>query len=270
MSPKLWILPLLTSLALAQAPATAEVPPDTVVAVLNGRKFTAEEIRRVVAGTPPQARAVFSRDPKAFLRDHAALLSLVEYADKNQLDKLSPHRETLEFYRLFVLSNAAINHKRGTLEVTPEEHRAYYDKHQAEFREARVRMIYFPFTDLKTEKEARGKADAVVKQAYSGADFVKLAGEEFAVRMTSAQPPESMRKVILSAPAGTITQPLRHDNGFYVFRVASSEVLPWEKVRDEIYKEIQNTKFREWQQGLQSQVSVKIENEAFFSSITKQ
>ncbi|MBC8164872.1 MAG: peptidylprolyl isomerase, partial [Bryobacteraceae bacterium] len=271
---KLALLPIcvLAGTLLAQQPST-EIPADAVVAVLNGRKYTADEIRRLVAGTPPQAQAVFARDPKAFLRDHASLLMLVSYAEQNSLEKTSPYRETLEFYRLYVLSNAAINHKRTSIEVSPEEQKAWFVAHEADFREARVRMIYLPFSDLKSEGEAKTKADGIVKRARAGEDFVKLAkqnsedstaaGGDFTVRPTSSQPPAQMKTILLSAKGGTITDPLRHDNGYYVFRVENVEVLPYDKVRDDIYKEIQNVRFREWQQKTQAQSSVKVENEAF-------
>lgn len=264
----------------AKTPSAAEVAPDTIVATINGKPYTAEQIRRIVAGTPPQAQALFAKDPRAFLREHASLLTLVAYAEQNKLDKTSPYVEMLEFYRMFVLSNAAVNHKRIGIEVTPEEQRSYYTSHQAEYREARVRMIYFPFSDSKSEAEAKTKAAAVTKRASAGEDFVKLAkesspdptgaGADFTVRPGSSQPPDHMKQVLLTAKEGTVTEPLRHDNGYYVFRVEAQSVLPYEKVRDDIYKEIQNDRFRDWQQKTQAQASVKVENEAFFQSIGQQ
>jgi parvulin-like peptidyl-prolyl isomerase len=258
------------------AAVNTEVPPDTVVAVLNGRNFTAEDVRHLVAAMPPQAQAAYKADPKQVLRDHAYYLELVDYAQKNGIEKKSPYRDTLEFYRLFVLSNAALNEKLQTIQVSPEDQKKYYEEHQPEFREAHVRMIYFPFTDAKSDTEAKQKAEAVSKQAKGGEDFVKLAkqnsenpdaaGADFTVRMSSTQPPEQMKRLLLSATAGTVTDPLRHENGYYVFRVESADVLPYEKVRDEIYKNIQNAQFRDWQDKLRSQSSVKIQNEAFFSS----
>lgn len=260
----------------ATAKSPADVPGDTVVAVLNGRKFTADEIRKMVAATPPQAQAVYNRDPKEFLRAHAVLMQLVAYAEKKQLEKDSPVRETLDFYRMYVLSNAAVNHRRLEIEVSPEEQKAWYEKNGSAFREAKVRMVYVPFTDTQSELEAKARAEAVAKRARAGEDFVKLAkessedsagaGGEFAVRKDSAQPPEQMKAVLLAGKAGMITDPMRHDNGYYVFRVESMDSLPFQKVRDEIYKEILNNKFAEWQKGLQTQVSVQFENEAFLQS----
>lgn len=189
---------------------TPGVPDDTVVAVLNGRKFTAKDVKNYVAIVPPQAQAAFKADPKQFLRDHAWYMKLVEYAEKHSLDKVSPMKEQLDFARLMLLSQAAYNYALKEMPVTPAEQQEYYETNKESFREARVRMIYLPFSDLNSEGEAKAKAEAVVKRARAGEDFAKLAkensdpaaheqsAEPFAVRLKSSQPPEPMRRAILS------------------------------------------------------------------------
>ena len=37
-----------------------------------------------------------------------------------------------------------------------------------------------------------------------------------------------------------MSEPLRHQNGYYVIRVESAGVLPYDKVKDEIYKELKD------------------------------
>lgn len=257
--------------------SSSDVPGDTVVATLNGRKLTADDVKHMVAGAPAQVKSAFARDPKQFLRDHAYYLMLLDYAEKNALDKTSPHREAIEFYRLFVLTNAALNHKMQSIDVTPEEQKAFYEANQEQYREARVRMIYVPFGGSQPEEQAKSKAAEIAKRAREGEDFVKLAkensedptgaGGDFSVRMKSSQPPEHMRKVILTAKAGDTTDPLRHDNGYYIFRVESIEVMPYEQVRNDVYRAIQDTRFREWQDQTRSKASVEFENEAFFTGL---
>src|SRR4051794_19736075 len=79
--------------AAAAVPATgpSQVKGDTVVAVMNGKNFTADQVRNFVSGTPPQAQALYAKDPKQFLRDHAYYLALVDYAEKNGIDKMDPY-----------------------------------------------------------------------------------------------------------------------------------------------------------------------------------
>jgi parvulin-like peptidyl-prolyl isomerase len=273
---------LLSLAVLCAAASGQEINPDTVVAVLNGRSYTAEEIRRIVDASPvPQAKLLFQRNPTDFLKAQAVLLAYTDIAVKEGLDKRSPARDQLEFYRLYVLSNAALNNQRGQISVSAEDQQAYYKAHPDEFRELRVRMIYFPFSDALSEAAAKAKAEDIARQARSGGDFVKLAkvssgddsagaGAEFAVRSDSQQPPKHMKDILLKSSAGTITDPLRHENGYYVFRVESAQSLPYDKVKDEIFSKIQDARFREWQTEVQSKVTVQIKNEAFFKNSAQQ
>lgn len=267
---------VLAAVGLAQPPASAPAG-DTVVATVNGRKFTADQVRALVAGSPQQVQVYFKQNPKQFLREHAFYLILMEYAEKNGLDKSSPYKEAIEFQRMFILTNAAMNHRLTSIEVSPEDQKKFYADNQQQFKEARVRMIYVPFTDPASEEQAKSKAAAIAKRAHEGEDFVKLAkensedstgaGADFTVRASSSQPPENMRKVLLNLKAGDTSEALRHDNGYYVFRVESTDVLPYDQVRDEIYKQIQNARFNDWQQQSRSQATVQFDNEAFFQSV---
>lgn len=258
-------------------PVAASVPGDSVVATINGRKYTADDIRKLVAGSPPQVRSVFERDPKQFLREHAFLMSLVAYSEKNNLQNQSPNKETLEFYRMYVLSNAALNHYMQTIDVTPEELNRYYGANESNFRELRVRMIYVPLEGTDGEAKSLTKAAAIAKRARAGEDFVKLAqeftedktgaGGDFSVRRDSRNPPEQMKSVLFGMKAGEITDPLKHENGYYVFRVESAGVIPYDKARNEVYRTLQDEKFRHWQERTRSEAAVQFENEAFFQSI---
>jgi parvulin-like peptidyl-prolyl isomerase len=262
------------------AVAQQEVADDTVVATLNGQKFTAAGIKALVAAAPSQVQAYFKKNPKQFLIDHAYYMQLLKYAEATKVDKKSPHKEALELQRLLYLAQAAMNEKLASISVTPEEQKSYYDTNQQQYRELRVRMIYFPFTDPSNEEPTKAKAAAVAKRAKAGEDFVKLAkassddptgaGGDFAVRQNSTQPPAHMKEVLFKLKVGDTTEPLRHDNGYYVFRVESADVLPYDKVKDEIYRALQDSKFRQWQDDTRKQATVQFDNEAFFQSIGQQ
>jgi parvulin-like peptidyl-prolyl isomerase len=238
----------------------------------------------MVAVLPSQVQMAFKADPKQFMRDHAWYLILQDYALTNKLDQKSPLKEQLEFSRLVLLSQAAYNHASTSFLVTPEEQRKNYEANSETFREAKVRMIYVPFSDLKSEGEAKAKTEAIAQRAKAGEDFGKLVKENsadaqsaenggdpgFTVRSNSSQPPPAMRQVILSLKEGEVTDALRHDNGYYVFRVESTDVLPFEKVRDDIYKSIQEMRFRDWERKAKSQATVQFDNEVFFQNAGKE
>jgi hypothetical protein len=271
---------MLSALAFA-AEEKGNIAEDAVVATLNGKDFTAGEILKLAETAPfPQAKALFDRKPKDFLNTIAVLMLFSDLGAKEGLDKQSPYKEVIEFYRQQVLAQAILNHQRNSYTPTPEELQAYYKAHAADYREAKVRMIYFPFSDEKSEAAAKSKAMAAAGQARLGADFVQLAkanstdatgaGAEFVVKPDSAQPPAHLKAVILQAKAGTVTDALRHDNGYYVFRVESMDLLKFDKVKDQIYVKLQDDRFQAWHRQTEKKINVQIKNEAFFQNSGKQ
>ncbi len=268
---------LMLSGAAAGFAAETNVPADAVVATINGKKFTAAQITQLLETAPfPQARTLYKKDPTQFLKALGVLMIFSDIALAEGLDKQSPYKEMLEFNRQQLLTQIALDHQRTKYTPTPDEQAAYYKAHEQDFRQAKVRMIYFPFSDEKSEAAAKEKAAKVVGQARLGADFVQLAkansedptgaGADFVVKPDSAQPPPAMKSAILRSKAGTVTDAMRHDNGYYVFRVETVEVLPYAKVKDDIYNKMQDEHFRVWQNQTQQKVNVQIQNEAFFKN----
>jgi parvulin-like peptidyl-prolyl isomerase len=268
----------LSILAAEDKPAVA---PDAVVATVNGQKMTADEVRKMVAGLPAQVQNAFTNDPKQFMKEYAWYQIQQASAVKNKLETQSPWKELLAFQRMMTLVQAEWNDAYLRVEVTPEQQQKYYENNKEKYRETRAKLIYIPFTDAVSEADAKAKAQTVAQQARSGADFVKLvkeysqdsasAGQNgdigMPVRSSTSQIPEPMRNAILALKAGQVSEPLRHQNGYYVFRAESAGVLPYEKVKDEIYKELKDVGFNEWKEKTKAQSSVQFENEAFFKSI---
>ena len=86
----------------------APVAPDTVVAVINGRKVTAGELDRVLSGAPPKLAENLKQNRKMFAENYALLTMLREMAEKEGLAGKTPTREQLEWSRMQVLMQAAI------------------------------------------------------------------------------------------------------------------------------------------------------------------
>jgi parvulin-like peptidyl-prolyl isomerase len=257
------------------------VAPDAVVAIVNGQKMTADDIRKMIAGLPGQVQNAFTNDPKQFMKEYAWYQVQQASAIKNGLETQSPWKELLAFQRMMTLVQAEWNDAYLRVEVTPEQQQKYYELNKEKYRETKAKLIYIPFTDAASEAESKAKAEKVAQQARGGADFVKLVKEYSQdsasaaqngdigtpVRSSTTQIPEPMRNAILALKTGQVSEPLRHQNGYYVFRAESAGVLPYEKVKDEIYKELKDVGFNEWKEKTKAQSSVQFENEAFFKSI---
>lgn len=287
---------LIASSAYAQASSETKLPPNTVVATVNGRKLTAEDVEKMVAGTPTQVQQAFKRDPKQFLREYAWYTHLQDIAEKQGIDKQSPYKEVLEFQRMLTLVNATLTEQNYAIIVPEEQRRKYYDDHKDRFREVKAKLIYVPFSSAQieaaassekkplSEAEAKIRAEAITKEARSsGADFVQLVkqySEDAAskgqdgdlgipVRITSTQVPAAMRETILKLHPGEISDPVRHENGYYIFRAESAGVLSYDAVKDEIFKELKDLGFKEWQAKSKTEATIQFENEAFFNNVPK-
>jgi peptidyl-prolyl cis-trans isomerase C len=263
--------------------AADEVAPDAVVAVVNGNKITAGEVRKMYGSLPAQMQEAFKKDPQQFMKEYAWYRNIQEAAEKDGLPEKSPYKEVLQFQRMLTMVNAAHNEEYLKVTVRPEDQRKQYDEHPERYRETQAKLVYIPFT-AETEADAKAKAQKVAQEARSGADFVKLVKEYsqdaksaaqdgdmgIPIRPSSRQIPENVRNAILALKPGQVSDPLRLENGYYVFRAESAGVLPYEKVKDEIYKELKDVGFEQWKANTKAQSSVQFENEAFFRSLQQQ
>lgn len=269
---------------LAQAPPA--VSPETVVATVDGKPVTAAELQGLYRTVGPQVQQNAARDPAAFLRQYAMLKRLSDYAEKQKLDQQSPYREALAAGRMQILYQAAIQHTYENIPVSPEDQKKFYEDHRDRWVQARVKVIYIPFSenpaaaagDKKpmSEKEARAKAENIVKQLRAGTDFVKMVREhsedptsaskdgDFPPISKADQIPDAIKQAVFALKKGQISDPVRAPNGFYIFRAEEITSKPYDAVKDEIFNEIKLARLREFLDSVQKGVEIKIENEAFF------
>ena len=272
----------------APAPAASSpaFPPDTVVATVDGKPVTAAELQGLYRTVGPQVQQNAANDPVGFLRQYAMLKRLSEHAEKQKLDQVSPYREALAAGRMQILYQAAIQHTYENIPVTAEDQKKFYEANRDRWVQARVKVIYIPFSDNPTaasgskkplsEKEARAKAEEIVKQLRAGADFVKMVREhsedptskakdgDFPVISKSDQIPDNIKQAVFALKNGEISDPVRAPNGFYIFRAEEIGIKPYDAVKDEIFNEIKLARLREFLDSMQKGIEVKVENEAFF------
>jgi parvulin-like peptidyl-prolyl isomerase len=261
---------------------------------VNGKPVTADEVQKILIGTPAQARLAFQQDPQKFMKEYAWYTHLQSVAEKKGLHNETPYKQLLEFNRMLTLVQAMYNKAALGVVVLREQEEAHYNANKDKYKEVHAKLIYVPFSadastaptsgrKVLTEAEAKNKAAKIVAQARSGGDFVKLVKEHsedagsvaqngdigVGVRSSTTHIPETMRNAILALQAGQISDPVRHDNGYYIFRAESAGVLPFEKVREEIHKELKNAGLRDWERSTQAEATVQLSNEEFFRNLAK-
>jgi peptidyl-prolyl cis-trans isomerase C len=276
-----------------QAPpsaATAPQPPispDTVVAEVNGTKYTAGELDKMISILPAQYQQA-AHSQTQILSQVFLMQRLAEDGAKAGLDQKSPFKEQLEMSRIQVLSTAELSDVQNTMKISQEDQEKYYQDNPSKFKEVKIRVIYVAFnptpgkaaTDGKkmvTEAEAKATIEDLAKQIQGGADFGKLARDlsddktsagkdgDFGVVKQDSGYPEAIKTAVFALKQGEVSPPIKQPNGFYLIRAEEINQKSFNDSVMQILQTMKQAKFQEWLKGMQAQYNVKIENPAYFA-----
>src|SRR5579864_4643065 len=267
----------------------APITPETVVAEVDGKKITAQEVDQIFAGLPPQFQQSARMQPDRALAQIFMLRYLAEEAEKANLDKQRPLKENLEFQRMTLLYQAEINDYKNKIAISDEDQKKLYEANPDRFKQAKVKVIHISFSatpdkpgpdgnKMLSEAEAKAKADELRTKALAGEDFGKLAREnsddktsaakdgDYGVISRNSPYPEPVKTAVFALKEGQVSEPVKQANGFYLIRVDSLTSQQFGEVHSQISEELRQTRLNEWIKGLQTRFAVKLENPAYFSS----
>ena len=267
----------------AQTPADpANVPPETVIGIVDGVKVTAADLQQVMTSSAPALQETLKKNPMELLRYYGFIQRLAGLAESAKLDQRSPQRERLRITRMQILAEGQLDAGYSQFEVLPEEQRKYYDDNRSRFAWAKVKVIYLPFmtnlsmsadpkvSKIMTEAEARVKAEKLVQELRAGADFVALAKQhsehaesvakdgDFGTIRGADNYPAEIKKAVLGAKAGALAGPLRLANGYYIFRVDESNTQTYDEVKSDLYSELKDQRWRAWMDKVRTSVEIKL------------
>jgi foldase protein PrsA len=263
--------------------------------VVNGRKITVSEFKRLMEAQDQGMKAMAATQPEAFLEQYALYESVLVAAEKAGLAQKSPFQERIAMSRRQILVSGYIDEMHKGFVIPEEDAKKFYDGNQDMYQQAMVRVIFLSkaaesrdlatgeVVTASTPEEIQAKAAKAAERAREGEDFAKLAkeysddkntaekGGEFPhpVRPTSANVPAHIRLPILEAKAGDIVGPIEHDTGFYVFKVLSNGIGSFDENKDFIVKQLKDARLKHWLDGFKKESSVTIENEALFREAVK-
>ena len=141
-----------TALSFGQAPTIANATgPDSVIAIVNGHKFTVAEWERRLAEIPERSRAHYQADPTDLLRRLGFYEGIIETAKKAKLDQKEPYKHQIDD----ILFQAGSNEVDNGLLVMPEEQKKYFEDHKDEFRSVRAKSLSM----LTGKPRCHGKVD---------------------------------------------------------------------------------------------------------------
>jgi parvulin-like peptidyl-prolyl isomerase len=270
-----------------QAAPAAPITPDTVVAHLGDKKLTAADVDQIFAGLPPQLQQAARMQPEKAVSQLLMLKYLAEEAEKANLDKRSPWKDTLEYQRMSVLFQAEVQEYKDKIQISQEDQEKLYKENPDRFKEVKVKVIHLTFSatpdkpgpdgrKMLSETEAKAKIDELRKQILAGEDFGKLARENSDDKTSAAKDgdygtikqnspyPEPVKKAVFALKEGEMSEPVKQANGFYLIRADSVVIQSLGQSRAQILEELKQERFNEWMKGLQARFAVKVDNPAYF------
>ena len=267
----------------APAPAIPNLPDDTQVAVFDdGTRFTMGDFKRIFGALPPENQQMALRDRQLFLQQWGLMRKLALMAEKQKLDLQSPVKETLDYYRMMILSQAKLNDQLTQGTVEPAEIVKYYDLNKEKYKVVKVKAIYIAFEEAAgtttkgkkplTEAQAKAKAANLLSKIRGGADFVKLVKEnsddetsrdkdgDFITLRPNDKVPDAVRAAVFALQKGEVSEPVLQANGYYLLRADDVTYRPLSQVRDEIFSTLKDQQYAAWMEKTNK------ENKVLFTS----
>lgn len=246
--------PVLTLHGICAATAGAAKPADCKTII------TRAEFEKLVNALNP---AMSKYERRQLADNYGHILTLSHEAIKRGLDKDPKVLERLRYTRLRILAGEMATDIYEEAMRTPDSEVArYYEEHKESFRRYWLQRIFVP-KEKQGElagkdpengaSELRALADQVRARAAAGEDFGKLQKEVTATSGITGEMDINLKdisrrgvpeahKQVFTLDAGTVSPVITDETGYYVYRIASSEIPPLKEVRQLALTEIQASK----------------------------
>lgn len=248
------------SLAWAQSAETG----DTVIATFDdGVKITLDEYQVLLRVNPDWQR----QDREQVLSHYGTLRKAAAMAKNQKLDQKSPYKESLEFSLILSLADIAVREATNSVALDPAEVEKFYEEHKEPFKVVQVSGIKIAYDDHRTREDAKVKAEKLVAQIRSGADFAQLVqqsddaasktkGGYIATWRVSDNVPAELRSAAFSLKQGEVSDPLLQPGGYYLLHADSVSYPPLVEVRETMETQLKKEHVQQWIRELERNTKV--------------
>lgn len=291
---------LLCTSLFAQTPAPApgtqgieiiEVKPDTVIATVNGKAFTAGEFEMLIPNLPQNLRDLAATKPKEFLEQYALGLTLQAEAEKIKLDQQFPYRQKISDARRQILVQGMMEEKAKALKIDPEESKKIFESRRSGYQQAKTKVIFCSRMGYTAKLDGSGrqeysgadakkKVDKAITELREGKDFVAVAKQysddtdtlakdadfPYPIRANSNQVPQNIRDAVLAGSKGEIVGPIELDTGWYIFRIEQRNAATFDEVKPEIEKELRDQAVRKFVDETRKKSTVTLDHQPFWNT----
>ena len=257
-------------------------PSDKVLAVIGEKEYTLRDVRRLRSLIQPNLQPQTSRmTNRQFLALMHNLVATATAAESEGLLEKEPYNSQWEFMRLQFLANSYANELGRTITVSDEELRDYYEQNKARYESVQVSAIYIHYTpeagsvpspsakQRPTEAQAKAKAEKLLAEIKTGADFAELAREHSDDKISSQKGgdmgsfnmdssiPRAIKAAILGLQDGEVSDIVKDAGRFYIFKATGRQARAFEEVRSELEPTLRSRKLLLTTQKAQMSVPIK-------------
>ncbi len=278
-----------------------DIPLETVVATVDGKPVTAGDIKNAMAVMPPDWVGMFNQNPQAVVQQIFVMRHLAGEAEKVKLAEQSPYKEQIALDRANRLAAGMLSYEQDHFNVTQEMVNDVYAKNPQKYQETKIKGILVAFKPAlvgeagnqslediakaalkgvnvqRSEGDAKARAEAAVRRARAGEDFVKLVqefsddaetkakdGDAPSITAYSAQS-DQLKKIAGDLPVGQVSDPIRQPDGYYIIKAVDRSIQPVNMVFGVIVSEVKKQHLNDWFAGVMSRFEPKVENMQFFA-----
>jgi peptidyl-prolyl cis-trans isomerase C len=264
---------------------------DVIVAKAGDKKITMSDFKRILSYYDTEKQKIFEQQPQrkaTILKRIVQAMVVSDLARKEGFDKRADIKEQVELMvNDFIATQYLQKEIIEKIEVTDKDIELYYKANPEEFirpEVVRARHILIKVDKSASEaerKEARIKAEDLLKRAKAGEDFSMLAtefsddqgskskGGDLGYFQKGVMVPE-FEAVAFSMKQGQISEIVESPFGFHIIKVEDkieSTIQPLEKVRDQVKKKVfevlKKAKVEEFFDKIMKEAGVQLNTELF-------
>lgn len=246
--------------------AVAQQDPNRVVATIGGKQVTAKEALDLLKPLSAEDRKRLESNLSGVVQQLYMTQQIADEASKLKLDQQSPWKEQLQLARANILTQAYLaKQASGTAVPGADDPKAYFDSHTADYEQIKLSGILVAFSPpgtpagngavQRTEAQAQEKANDLVKKIKGGGDFAALArsdsdqqsssvrgGDMGAFAMGDPNVPAAIKTAVSKLQPGQISEPIRVQSGFFIFRLDNRVSPNYDQARASIAQKLQTDK----------------------------
>jgi hypothetical protein len=283
MRPDLPLTPSQPFSAEAKSESAAPAKQGRIVMHVNGEPVDEFELNAFLSNAPEQLQVYFTTDEgrRLVAQEFVKLKVLEQEGRRRGYDRDPTVRTQIDADRLNVMARFTLRRLVG--EPSEAELRAEFEKSKGKLAAKDISHILITYEGAgvppRTGKpappaQALERAKRIASQAKKGADFAALARKEsddlqsanaggYLGPVSEGSMPPELDAVVMKLAPGEISEPVRSQFGFHIFKAGETRTQQFEQVREALASQLQRKRAEQEMTRLEKAAKVELDPKIF-------